>query len=305
MAAGGFGVRVVVTGAGGYVGSATVAALRRAGHEVVAVLHRPGPVDGARTHVADLRSPEALAPVLAGSDVVCHLAGRTRVRESWADPSGYFQANAVGTMNLLSAMVAAGVTGLVFASTGAIYGSPLVQPMTEELPEDVPHPYAASKYAAEVAIEWVARAGRVGAVILRLFNVAGGCDPDPTRIVPRALAAAGAGEALRINGDGSAVRDLLHVDDAAAAFLAAVEQTPVAGEVRRYNIGSGVGASVGEVVAAVERVTGRHVRVEHGPPAAEPPRVVADPSRAGVELGWRPRVSQLDRIIADAWTATR
>ena len=165
-------------------------------------------------------------------------------------------------------------------------------------------PYAASKQAAESAIEWQVRAGGLGAVVLRLFNVAAGADPDPTRIVPRVLAvAAGESPSVEVNGDGSAVRDFLHVNDAAQAFVAALDAGPRVGAFRRYTVGSGVGTSVRDVVTAAQRVTGRPVPVVHRPPAGEPHALVCDPTRAAEDLGWKPCRSELDTIVGDAWAA--
>jgi UDP-glucose 4-epimerase len=136
-----------------------------------------------------------------------------------------------------------------------------------------------------------------------LFNVAGGADPEPSRIVPRVLAAAaGQVPGVEVNGDGTAVRDYLHVLDAADAFVAALEHGGPGGA-RRYNVGSGRGASVLDVVAAAERVTGRPVPVVHRPAAAEPAALVCDPTRARTELGWQPWRSDLDGIVRDAWQA--
>lgn len=296
-------MRVLVTGAAGYIGAAVLDVLKRAGHEPVALVHRRGSVDaGVETYRADLLDPVSLAAPLARVDAVCHLAGLTRARESWDRVAAYFQVNAGGTANLLAAMAEQDVSTLVFASTGSVYGSPEAQPMSEDLPDAIPHPYAASKRAAELAIEWQARAGRLGAAIMRIFNIAGGHDPDTTRMVPRVLtAAAGRSPALEVNGDGSATRDLVHVRDAAVALVAAVEHAPTVGRSRRYNIGSGTGSSVADVVAVAERVTGRHIPVVHRPPAAEPPELVANPRRAESELGWKPERSTLDEILADAW----
>jgi nucleoside-diphosphate-sugar epimerase len=299
-------VRVLVTGAGGYVGSAVVTALTAAGHEPVAMTHHDAHrlPSGVETRAADLRDPATLGPAVRGVDAVCHLAGLTRARESWQRPLDYFAVNVGGTVELLRAMEAADVAVMVFASTGAIYGTPEQQPMREELPDAAPHPYASSKVAAEAVLGWEARRRDLSVAALRLFNAAGRSDPDLTRLVPRVLAAA-AGESgpLGINGDGSVVRDYLHVDDAAEAFVAALNHQPPAGEVRRYNIGSGTGASISDVLAAAERVFGRPVPVVHNPPAAEPPTLVCDPSRAAAELDWTPRRSDLDTILRDAWAA--
>jgi len=299
-------VRVLVTGAGGYLGRAVVEALGYAGHEPVAMVHsdRSTVPAATETRPGDLLRADSLADAVRGVDAVCHLAGLTRARESWDQPLRYFAVNVGGTLALLEAMAASGVRVVVFASTGSIYGTPERQPMSEDLPDAPPHPYAASKQAAESGIEWQARAGGLGAVVLRLFNVAAGADPDPTRIVPRVLAvAAGESPSVEVNGDGSAVRDFLHVDDAARAFDAALDAGPRIGTFRRYTIGSGVGTSVRDVVAAARRVTGRPVPVVHRPPAVEPQVLVCDPTRAAADLGWKPRRSDLDTIVGDAWAA--
>ncbi|HSV67213.1 MAG TPA: NAD-dependent epimerase/dehydratase family protein [Mycobacteriales bacterium] len=299
-------VRVLVTGAAGYVGSAVVAALARAGHEPVALRHRAATPTwpGVRARVGDLLEPGPLVQAVTGVDAVCHLAGLGRARQSWDEPLRYFQVNADGTRALLAAMESAGVERFVFASTASIYGAPRDQPITEDLPDDPPHPYAASKAAAEAVIEWQARTGRLRAVVLRLFNAAGGSDADPSRLIPRVLAvAAGEAPSLEVNGDGSARRDYLHVDDAAGAFAAAVDHAPPAGRIRRYNIGSGLGSSVLDVVGVAERVAGRPIRVVHRAPVAEPPVLVCDPGRALAELGWKPARSELDTIVRDAWAA--
>lgn len=297
-------MRVLVTGAAGYVGRAALTALSKAGHEPVALLRRAGDIDGLgyESHVGDLLEPESLAAPLSCVDAVVHLAAVTRARESWRDPSKHFRVNTAGTTNLLAAMSDHNVRAIVFASTGSIYGSPDVQPMVEALPDASPHPYAASKRAAELAVEWHALSEHVGATILRVFNVAGGRDPDPTRVVPRVVAAA-AGQTpyFEVNGDGSAVRDLLHIEDAARAFAAALDHLPPIGRWRRFNVGSGMGSSVADVVSAGERVIGTTIPVVYRPAVDEPATLVADVGRIMLELGWKPELSTLDRIVADAW----
>ncbi|WP_378735035.1 NAD-dependent epimerase/dehydratase family protein [Nocardia brasiliensis] len=299
-------VRVLVTGANGYLGGAVAELLRSRGHDVVGLVHRelsqvPA---GLPVRSADLLDTDALMAAVQDREVVCHLAGLTRVRESFADPLRFFDVNVGGTVSLLRAMAEAQVRSLVFASTASIYGTPERQPMSEDLPDNPPHPYAASKHAAESVITAQAATGHLGAVILRLFNIAGGADPDPTRIVPRILAvAAGDSPRLVINGDGTVVRDYVHVDDAATAFAAAMTQLPDPGACRRYNIGSESGTSVVELVAAAARMTGRRIPVEHRPAAPEPPQLVSDSGRAHRELQWKATTSEIDTILRDGWAA--
>ncbi|MFI5535696.1 NAD-dependent epimerase/dehydratase family protein [Nocardia sp. NPDC051900] len=292
-------VRVLVTGANGYLGQAVVRLLAGAGHEPIAMVRDCGSPLRVPTRVADLLDEDGLRKAVDGVEAVCHLGGLTRARESAADPLRYFRVNTGGTVALLDAMAAAGISRLVFASTGSIYGTPARQPMTERLPDAPPHPYAASKLAAEWAISAQAGTGRLSATVLRLMNVAGGADPDPTRLIPRAFAAARKGSALEVNGDGSAVRDYLHIDDAAAAFVACIENIPPKGEFRRFLIGSGRGSSILDVVAAVERRTGRRIQLIHRPPAPEPAALISDPAKAMAELPWRPAQSDLETIVCD------
>ncbi|MCU1644871.1 MAG: UDP-glucose 4-epimerase [Nocardia sp.] len=294
-------MRVLVTGASGYLGRAVVVALGAAGHEPVAMVStRGGEVPAvSEVRVADLLDPEGLRRAVAGVEVVCHLAGLGRARESVRYPLPFFRVNTAGTVALLGAMADEGVSKIVFSSTGAIYGSPERQPMGEDLPDAPPHPYAASKLAAEFAIEAQAQAGNMGAVIVRLLNVAGGADPDPTRLIPRVIAAAAGESVLHINGDGTAVRDYLHVDDAAAAFVSCIERVPSPGAHTRYNIGSGCGTSILDVVDAVERVTGRTVARVYGPVTPEPAALISNPAKAQSELGWSPKHSGIDEIVAD------
>ncbi|WP_131742288.1 NAD-dependent epimerase/dehydratase family protein [Actinomadura roseirufa] len=297
-------MRVLVTGAAGYVGYAVGRRLAAAGHDVDGLVRRADAVlpDGVRPVRGDLLDPDGLPK--GPYDGVCHLAALTRVRESFADPLRFFAANVQGTVNLLRAI---GETRVVYGSTAAVYGTPTRQPIPETEGTAPTSPYGASKLAAEQAVRFHARTGAIGAVVLRTFNVAGSVDgrpdPDETRLIPKALAvAAGRAPRLEINGDGTAVREYLHVDDLAAAHVRALE-TVRPGEERVYNVGSGAGASVREVVASVAEVTGRPVPVLRRPAQPEPPVLVCDAAAIHAALGWRPGRSALKEIIADAWAA--
>ncbi|QXJ20462.1 UDP-glucose 4-epimerase [Actinomadura graeca] len=297
-------MRVLVTGAAGFVGYAVGRRLAAAGHEVDGLVRRPDArlPDGVRPVHGDLLDPGGLPR--GPYDGVCHLAALTRVRESFAEPLRFFAANVQGTVNLLRAV---GGTRVVYASTAAVYGTPDRQPIPETEGTAPTSPYGASKLAAEQAVRFHARTGEIGAVVLRTFNVAGSVDgrpdPDETRLIPKALAvAAGRAPHLEINGDGAAVREYLHVDDLAAAHVSALEAVRP-GEDRVYNVGSGAGAAVHEVVAAVREVTGRPVPTLSRPPRPEPPVLLCDATAITGGLGWRPARSSLPEIIAGSWDA--
>lgn len=289
------------------MGRALLARLGRDAHEVVALVRRPGDSPRAvRTEVADVLDATALRRAVARVEPegVCHLAALTRVRESFAEPSRHFAVNVGGTVALLEALRVCGAAAprLVFASTAAVYGPGAPQPISEGARTAPASPYAASKWAAEELLRYEARTGALGAVTLRCFNAAGPGDTDPTRLIPRALsAAAGEAPSLGVNGDGSAVRDYVHVDDLAAAYALALSAARP-GEHRVYNVG-GAAASVREVVAAVEEVSGRPVPVERRAPQDEPAELRADSSRLREELGWAPERSDLLTIVDDAWRA--
>jgi UDP-glucose 4-epimerase len=312
-------VRVLVTGAGGFVGGAVAAHLARAGHEVTALVRERAPAgellrSGVATAWGDVLDRESLRRVAGagGFEGVCHLAALTAVRASFREPERYLAVNLDGTANLLAALAECSRdTGvrprIVFASTAAVYGEPGPLPVSEDHPERPTSPYGASKLAADQLLRRHAEEGAAGAVSLRCFNVAGAVgghrDHDQSRLVPRAVSvAAGHADHLTVNGDGSAVREFVHVADLADAYRLALGAAEV-GRHRVLNVGSGAGVRVREVVDAVERASGRCVPLVHRPPAPEPQALVADSSRIRAELGWRPERSDLPSIVADAWAA--
>ena len=305
-------MRVLVTGAAGFVGRAVVRRLQLAGHQPVALVHQRRTLvpAGAELVNGDVLNLESMRRAVDGVDAVCHLAALTRGRESFTEPIRYFRVNLDGTLNLLDALAGQALTApprLVFASTCLVYGEPDQQPIAETTPTQPTSPYGASKVAAEAAIAAQAGTGALAATIIRTFNAAGAIDgitdEDETRIIPRTIAvAAGRADVLYVNGDGSVVREYVHVDDLANAIVMAMEAT-AAGECRTYNVGSSCGTSLREVIAAVETITGDRLPVEHRPPAREPHSLVSDSAKIRHELGWQPTRSDLDTIIQDAWSA--
>jgi UDP-glucose 4-epimerase len=309
-------MRVLVTGGFGYVGSVVALRLVQAGHEVAVLTRggRPtaGPPPAAVMLRGDLLDHDRVRELVARlrPEATCHLAGLVRVRDSFRDPAAYHAVNVGGTASLLRALSehaerSGRAARLVFASAGAVYGPGGGGPVGEDAPCRPTSPYGASKLAAEELIAGYAASGAVGAVSLRCAVVAGAVGPygdtDTSRLLPKALAVAGGLQAtLVVNGDGSATREYTHVADVAEAYLLALGAARP-GRHRAYNVGSGTSASIGEVVAAVERVTGRRLPVERRRAADEPHALALDSGRARRELGWRPVRSSLDGMVADAW----
>jgi UDP-glucose-4-epimerase GalE len=302
-------VKVVVTGGAGYIGSHAVLELLQAGHEVRVVDdlskgHRAAVPAGARLHVGDLAARGVQDEALPGADAVIHFAGLLSVSESVREPMAYYRANVVKGLELLDGMGRHGVSRMVFSSTCATYGMPVRIPMDEAHPQDPINPYGATKRAFEGALGDQARAGRLRAVALRYFNAAG-CHPDGSlgehhdpeeHLVPLAVdAALGRGPGLTIHGDdydtpdGTCIRDYVHVQDLARAHVLALERLDQGDAFRVYNLGTGAGHSVRQVVDAVGRIAGKAVPCRVGPRRpGDPPRLVASAERARAELGFAP-----------------
>jgi len=306
-------VHVLVTGGLGFLGHALTLNLLSAGHRVTVMSRGRAdakPVPGADLVIGDVRDRSRLGEVVRTGEFegVCHLAAVTSGRDSLADPLTYFDVNAGGTLNLLAALdKGRKPVAVVLASTNIVYGSAQVGALSESLGVHPESPYAASKVAAEHMVTAYAATGAIGASVLRCFNIAGAVDgvgdTDNARIIPNVFRAmTGQLPHVTLNGDGSAVRDFVHVADVADAFRLALTRAKP-GENQLYNVGSGVGVSMAEVVATAERVTGNRVAVKRMPPKPEPQSLTADVGRAADGLGWRPKQSGLGRIIADAWDA--
>lgn len=316
-------MRIVVTGGAGYIGSAAVRRLVQRGEDVVVVDnlsqgHAAALPSDARLEIADIRDGQHLTGIMRrhGAEAVLHFAALTIAPASVRDPAPYWEVNAAGTLALLQAMRAAEIPTLVLSSTAAVYGNPPVSPVCEDAPLAPINPYGASKLSAERMAASFATAYGLSVAALRYFNVAGaagdaGEDHRPeTHLIPRALdAVSGRGEPLTLFGtdfptaDGTAVRDYVHVADLIDAHLAALDRMRAgSGPLGAINLGTRNGASVREVLDAVERVTGRAVPMSiaqrrPGDPAA----LVADSARAAQLLAWTPWRSTLDEMIGSAW----
>ncbi len=318
-------MNVMVAGGAGYIGSHAAKMLCDAGHEVVVVDnlfrgHRQAVDERADFIEADLADTEVLAKALAEHRVECvmHFAALAYVGESVTEPLRYYDKNTGGTVSLLQAMDAEGVRRMVFSSTCATYGEPEQMPIVETMPQRPINPYGWSKLFVErVLIDYAASNPEFAFCALRYFNVAGsaadgsiGEDHEPeTHLIPVVIEAAlGTRDSITIFGDdyatpdGTCIRDYIHVEDLCGAHIVAMEHLKP-GDQRFYNLGIGRGYSVREVIDAVRRVTGREFEVKQGPRRpGDPPQLYANADRIQTELGWRPRYTDLDRIVETAWT---
>ena len=314
---------VLVTGGAGYIGSHAVKALKAAGMRVVVYDNlSAGHREAARFADAfvegDIHSTDRLRRACADNDVdaVMHFAAWLSVGDSVRDPAGYYRNNVVGALSVLDAMVAEGVSRLVFSSTAAVFGNPVETPITEDHPKIPINAYGETKLAIERALPHYERAYGIRSVVLRYFNAAGadadgdlGEDHSPEwHLIPRAIDAAIGRDTFQIFGDdydtpdGTCLRDYIHVADLADAHVRALESLRAGGPSAHYNLGNGRPTSVQEVVDSVARVVGRPVPLTVGPRRAGDPGVLfASSARIKRELGWTPRFEDIDTIVRTAW----
>jgi UDP-glucose-4-epimerase GalE len=314
--------RILVTGGAGYIGSNTTLRLLDAGYDVVVAdnLSRGNrdAVDPGRLRIVDLLDTDSLIRVMRERpcDAVIHFAAFIAVGESMQVPEIYFHNNTAGSLSLLTAMLKAGVKKIVFSSTAAVYGMPERVPIPETEPRAPVNAYGESKVMVETLLEWFDRIHGIRSVCLRYFNASGadprcraGEDHEPeTHLIPLLFRAIQTGKPVTLFGDdyatpdGTCIRDYIHVTDLAQAHVAAVEALSDGGPSRKYNVGTGSGYSVKEVLGAVEKVTGKPVPYVMGPRReGDPPALVADSTRLQSELGWKPEYSDLDTIVRTAW----
>jgi UDP-glucose 4-epimerase len=311
-------MRVLVTGGAGYLGSVCAAHLIDRGYDVVVLDdlstgHRDAVPDGCRFVEGDVARDAG--PILAeGVDGVLHFAAKSLVGESMEHPERYWSGNVSASLGLLEAMRLHGTPRLVFSSTAATYGEPSEIPITESTPAVPTNTYGASKLAIDHAISSYSSAHGLAAVSLRYFNVAGANGrfgerhAVETHLIPIVLQVATGDRAqVQIYGedwptpDGTCVRDYIHVDDLAEAHLLALQHA-VPKQHRIYNLGSGTGFSVRQVIDTCRAVTGHPLPAVSAPRRAGDPAVlIASSERAQQELGWRPSRTDLTRIVSDAW----
>jgi UDP-glucose-4-epimerase GalE len=314
---------VLVTGGAGYIGSVFVEQLAEAGGPVVvlddlsrghrAAVHPAATFQQGRTGDRELVARLAREHAV---DACVHFAAVAYVGESVSEPGRYFDNNFSQTQALVETLLAAGVKCFVFSSTCATYGVPQAVPIPESHPQWPINPYGWSKLFVERLLESFDRAHGLRFAALRYFNAAGATarngehhDPE-THLIPLALrAAAGSGPPLRVFGtdydtpDGSAIRDYIHVADLAEAHRLALAHLQGGRPSQFLNLGTGKGHSVLEVIESVKRVTGREVPFDKAARReGDPPRLVADASRARAVLGWTPQQPALDAIVGSAWS---
>ena len=315
-------MNILVAGGAGYIGSHTVKAIAEAGHHPIVadnlVKGHDWAVQWGQFEFCDLADPAALAGIFKrhSIDAVIHFAAYIEVGESMQDPGKYFRNNVGCSLNLLDAMQQAGVKHIVFSSTAAVYGVPRQVPMPESHPKIPVNAYGESKLMVERMLDWFSVSHGFAAAKLRYFNAAGadpqariGEDHSPeSHLIPLVLAAArGQRPHISIYGtdyptpDGTAVRDYVHVDDLAQAHLLALARIRATNTTCEYNLGTGRGSSVREIIRTVEEVCGVKVPVQEAPRrAGDPPALVADPAKAMAELHWHPAASDLAHIVATA-----
>jgi UDP-glucose-4-epimerase GalE len=317
-------MNVLVTGGAGYVGSHAAKLLAREGHEIwvydnLVFGHRAAVAPG-RLIEGDLLDRRKVEAVLREKRIaaVMHFAAFAYVGESVTEPAKYYQNNVIGTLSLMEAMRASGVSRIVFSSTCATYGEPEEVPIHEGQPQQPINPYGFTKLVIERALSDYARAYGWGYAALRYFNAAGasadgdlGEDHDPeTHLIPLVLQVAlDQREHVMVFGnqhatpDGTCIRDYIHVDDLATAHLAALNRLKGGTELKlKLNLGTGQGTSVKEVIEACRRVTGHPIPASvTGPRAGDPPALVAAASLARRTLDWEPKYTTIIPIIETAW----
>ena len=316
-------MRVLVTGGAGYIGSQTVKELLREGFDPVIVDdlsegHRQA-ITGGTFHQLSLANRDALAALLKKEpvDAVIHFAAHCYVGESMDDPLKYYRNNTANALNLLEVAVERGIRKFVFSSTCATYGEPEHLPLREDHPQNPVNVYGDTKLAVEKMLRALDRSHSFRSVILRYFNASGadpegelGEDHDPeTHLIPLVLQVAlGQRKEIRIFGDdyrtpdGTCIRDYIHVVDLAQAHIRALQYLAGGGESDAFNVGTGNGFSVNEIIASARKITGHPIPALVDPRrAGDPAELVAQSAKIRNKLDWKPRYTSAEEVIRTAW----
>ena len=313
-------MRVLVTGAAGFIGATTAEQLLDEGHDVVAldslVRGDRANVPVRATFVEGQCGDGDLIRTLGAFDACIHFAARIEPAESMSEPETFFTNNVAQSFTMLEALIESGTPKVIFSSSCAVYGNQVQMPIDEERDTNPHSPYGESKLMVEKGLCWLAQRGRLRTASLRYFNAAGATSAHPEHhnpeihLIPLAFdAVLGRREVLSVFGtdyptrDGTCVRDYIHVSDLADAHVRAIAALDEHVDLT-INLGTGIGSSIFEVLDSVRRVTGRDVPVRVAPRRpGDPAEAVASNTRARQTLGWEPQRSRLDDIVADAWSA--
>lgn len=314
---------IMVAGGAGYIGSHTVAELLQRGQEVVVVDslvkgHKQA-VLGGKLYIGDIRDVDFMDRVFAESDIdsVIHFAADIEVGLSMKDPLAFYRNNVYTVICMLESMKKHNVKNIVFSSTAAVYGFPKAIPIKEDSEKKPVNPYGETKLTVEKMLRWCDEAYGIKWAAPRYFNAAGahksgliGEDHDPeSHLIPIILQAAmGKRESIMVFGqdydtpDGTCIRDYIHVSDLADAHILALDYLKNGGNSGSFNLGSGNGYSVMEVISKVKEITGKDFRVDMSPRRkGDPARLVADSGKAREILGWSPKNDDIGKIIESAW----
>lgn len=314
--------KLLVTGGAGYIGSHTVQLLLQQGYDVAVVdnlskgyRHNVPPE---RLFQLDLCETKALKELMrqVRPEAVIHFAAYIAVGESMREPARYFTNNVGGSLSLLTAMVEIGVKHIVFSSTAAVYGNPHATPILETFPIQPVNAYGETKVMVETMLRWFDQIHHLTSICLRYFN-ASGADPEgrlgeehepETHLIPLLLRAVVTGQPVTIFGDdyptpdGTCIRDYIHVNDLAQAHILAVEHLMAGGASDQFNVGTGTGHSVLEMIRTVEEVTGKKVPYVIGPRReGDPAALVAASDKLRTKLAWQPQYAELRTIVQHAW----
>jgi UDP-glucose 4-epimerase len=317
-------MNVLVVGGAGYIGSHCVRQLIAAGHRPVVLDnlvfgHRAAVDSEVPFYSVNLGNESEVGKVLRKEkiDIVMHFAAYAYVGESVTDPLKYYFNNVAATLHLLRCMIGSGVKKFVFSSTCATYGIPDKMPLVESMPQAPINPYGQTKLDVEIALKSFASAYGLSFAAFRYFNAAGAADDGwigeqhnpETHLIPLVIdVAMGKRENVQVFGtdyptpDGTCLRDYVHVDDLSRAHIAVFDKLEKPGTALFYNLGTGTPTSVLEVIHAVEKVTGKKVPYVTSPRrAGDPPALYADSTKAKTELGWEPKYTTIEPIVATAW----